>query len=519
MTTSMAPTTEDDPRARLVMPIPGSAFWGWAGPLLVTALGAFLRFNHLGTPRAIIFDETYYVPDALGILKFGTEHNYTSKQVHGALVRDKLLTQGDPHIFTKGGEFVAHPPFGKTFIAVGEWLFGLTPFGWRFASAVVGTLAILILARTARRMTRSTLLGCVAGLLLSLDGLELVMSRTALLDIFVMFWVLAAFSCLVVDRDEYRARLACELDPAAEPPVQWWRRVRWWRVGAGICLGLAVGSKWNGVWFIPVFGLMALFWDFGARRVAGLRGSDDAAVARDLAGLAGTFTVLPLAAYLVTWSGWFATGIGYDRFWAQQHGVNIPVVSPLISLFQYNKAMLAFNAGLRAYHPYASKPWTWMVLYRPVSYYWHCVPVVHGSCSGHTQEVLAIGTPALWWASIFAVLGCVGWWLARRDWRAGAVVAAVAAGWLPWFIFPDRTQFYFYSVAFVPYLVLGVTLCLGLLIGPLHAPIWRRTLGSGLAGAYTLAVLANFAYLYPILTAQTIPYSSWLSRMWFHTWI
>ena len=43
-------------------------------------------------------------------------------------------------------------------------------------------------------MTRSTLLGCVAGLLLALDGLEFVMSRTALLDIFVMFWVLAAFA-------------------------------------------------------------------------------------------------------------------------------------------------------------------------------------------------------------------------------------------------------------------------------------------------------------------------------------
>jgi dolichyl-phosphate-mannose-protein mannosyltransferase len=29
----------------------------------------------------------------------------------------------------------------------------------------------------------------------------------------------------------------------------------------------------------------------------------------------------------------------------------------------------------------------------------------------------------------------------------------------------------------------------------------------------------NFAYLYPILTAEIIPYSSWLSRMWFHRWI
>src|SRR5215831_81134 len=45
------------------------------------------------------------------------------------------------------GEYVVHPPLGKMLIAVGEWLFGLTPFGWRFAVAVAGSLAILMTER------------------------------------------------------------------------------------------------------------------------------------------------------------------------------------------------------------------------------------------------------------------------------------------------------------------------------------------------------------------------------------
>src|ERR1017187_2207188 len=188
-------------RARLVPPIPGSAFWGWAGPLLVTVLGTFLRFNRLSVPPSIVFDETYYVGDAYGILRHGAEINHVKNA-------DALLAHGGTNILASGGEFVVHPPLGKVAIAAGEWLFGLTPFGWRFAVAVVGSLAILMTARIARRMTRSTLLGCVAGLLMALDGLEFVMSRTALLDIFVMFWVLAAFGCLVIDRDRTRARLA-----------------------------------------------------------------------------------------------------------------------------------------------------------------------------------------------------------------------------------------------------------------------------------------------------------------------
>src|SRR6202046_799945 len=128
------------------------AFWGWAGPLLVTLFVAFLRFNRLGLPHAVVFDETYYVPDAYGILRHGVEIDHV-KNVNA------LLARGSTHILAgTRGEYVAHPPLGKIMIAAGEWLFGLTPFGWRSAVAVAGSLAILMTARITRRMTRSTLL-------------------------------------------------------------------------------------------------------------------------------------------------------------------------------------------------------------------------------------------------------------------------------------------------------------------------------------------------------------------------
>ena len=168
--------------AKLAPALPGNRFLGWLGPLLITALGTFLRFNRLSIPHAIVFDETYYVGDAYGILQHGVEINH----VHNA--NGLLRTGSSTHILATGPEFVVHPPLGKETIAVGEWLFGLTPFGWRLMVAILGSLAILMTARIARRMTRSNLLGCIAGLLLALDGLEFVMSRTALVDISVMFW-------------------------------------------------------------------------------------------------------------------------------------------------------------------------------------------------------------------------------------------------------------------------------------------------------------------------------------------
>jgi dolichyl-phosphate-mannose-protein mannosyltransferase len=539
-TAQPAAATTDPPSgllARMVPSMPGSTLWGWLGPLLVTAFGAFLRFNQLNVPDKVIFDETYYVPDALGILRYGVEHNYVS-------ARNSMLVRGNTHIFSSGGEFVVHPPAGKLFIAVGEWAFGVNSFGWRFASALIGSLAILLLARIARRMTRSTLLGCIAGLLMALDGLEFVMSRTALLDIFLMFWVLAAFGCLVVDRDVTRARLAAAVgvvtggagdlreDLASAGPGRaagsasrgtWWRRIPWWRVGAGVCIGLALASKWDAIWYLLGLAVLVIAWDVGARRAAGLP-NDVLGTVRRHRWLPAWFGLVPLAVYVITWSGWFFTSTGYDRQWAVQNGPHIPVISALASFAQYQKQMLQFHLGLTTHHPYQSQPWTWLVMSRPVAFFWQCpAGGTHGACaSSRAQEVLAIGTPLIWWASIATLLVCVAWWLTRRDWRAGALLLAVAVGWLPWFWFAlhdHRTEFYFYALEFEPFLILSVTLCLGLIIGSAQASAMRRTVGAAVVGAYLLGVLLNFAYLYPVLTAKIIPYASWLSHMWYHGWI
>ena len=45
--------------ARLMTPMPDDRLRGWIWPLIITAFAAFLRFNRLSVPNAIIFDETY----------------------------------------------------------------------------------------------------------------------------------------------------------------------------------------------------------------------------------------------------------------------------------------------------------------------------------------------------------------------------------------------------------------------------------------------------------------------------
>jgi dolichyl-phosphate-mannose-protein mannosyltransferase len=495
-------------RDRLVSPMAGG-WQGWVGPLLVTLFGTLLRFDRLSVPHGVVFDETYYVPDAYAILKHGVEINH----VHNS---DALLAHGGTHILLgTQAEYVAHPPLGKIMIAVGEWLFGLTPFGWRFAAALVGSLAILMTARIARRLTRSTWLGCVAGLLLALDGLEFVMSRTAILDIFLMFWILAAFGLIVLDRDRSRARLADALVRGIPANLGF----RWPLLAAGLCLGAACATKWDGVWYLPVFALLVLAWDYGARRTAGSDSPAKGVMRSDRLWAGIWFGLAPLAVYVVSWTGWFATSYGYDRNGAALNGGH--PAGTILAWLQYQKSILGFGLGLRTSHAYQSNPLGWPILARPISFYANCVPA--GTRCGQTprsteQEVLAIGTPLIWWVAAAAVLGCVAWWIWRRDWRVGAVLAAIAAGWLPWIWFywhDHRTEFFYYAVVFDPFLVIAIALVFDLIRQTFQA---RATLAA-LSGGYLLVVLANFIYIYPVLAARVLPYSAWLSRMWFNNWI
>ena len=257
-------------------------------------------------------------------------------------------------------------------------------------------------------------------------------------------------------------------------------------MGAGVCIGLALASKWDAIWYLLGLAGLVIAWDVGARRAAGLP-NDVLGTLRRHRWLPAWFGLVPLAVYVVTWSGWFFTSTGYDRQWAAQNGLHIPVISALASFAQYQKQMLQFHLGLTTHHPYQSQPWTWLVMSRPVAFFWQCpAGGTHGACaSSKAQEVLAIGTPLIWWASIATLLVCVAWWLTRRDWRAGALLLAVAVGWLPWFWFAlhdHRTEFFFYALEFEPFLILSITLCLGLIIGSARASAMRRTVGAAVVG-------------------------------------
>jgi dolichyl-phosphate-mannose-protein mannosyltransferase len=552
---------------------------GWLLTLVIAVLAGFTRFWALGFPpgnnvvpnNGYNFDEVYYATEAQELLRYGYEDN-------------------------RGYMFIVHPPLGKWLIGGGEWIQGqitgqhsseaylTNSMGWRIAPAFFGCLGVIMMTRIVRRMMRSNLFGFIGGLLMALEGMSLVLARTAILDIFLQTFVIAAFGALVIDRDKMRARLGQLVADGADltsgvPTLG----PRPWRLIAGVMLGLACAVKWTGLSFFVLLALMSLIWDRAALKSAGVRRPTRSWARRAVLPGLGSLFVVPIAAYLLTYLGWFTGENGWNRHWADNHsssthlkiwGVShlfdIPfnwgwLPGPIRSLGSYTLDAYRFHEQLDSGHAYASSPWSWLVLGRPVDFYYNGSGTSCGA-SNCSREVLLIGTPLMWWAFAPMLLWLAWHWVTTRDWRAAAVWVAFAAGWLVWFQDLKRTMFLFYMAPLMPFLIIGLTLALGTMLGPalprpstVTTPAWLHRPGvDGMANRLRLAperlyywlhlpldqsdpdqhraelrrrwgvagitfflalVIVDFAWMWPLFTGGLLTYNEWHLHMWLPSWV
>jgi len=420
----------------------------WAVALGFGALGLLLRLWNLGSPKGKIFDEIYYATNANSLLQNGVE------------------------LESKSGlaQFIVHPPIGKWLIAIGIKLFGYNEFGWRFSAAVIGSISIVLMYFTAKKLFNSQLLSFFSAALISMDGLHLVQSRVALLDIFLLFFIQIAVLALLHEK--------------------------YWI--SALALGLATSVKWSGLYVLIAVALLVLAKDYRKYRYLGFDRPITKVIKRNFLFRFLQFGIFPSVIYISTWFGWFFTKTGWDRSWSS---------NPFISLWHYHSEILNFHVNLSDSHPYSANPWSWLIQGRPTSFFYE----TPNNCGGAncSQEILALGTPLLWWAATLALLVTFGFWISKRESQAEILLVVVGASYLPWFAFQNRTMFSFYVIAFEPFLLL----CLVYLVSKI-AKYQRKIVIS-----ISAIVLINFIYFLPVFLGLTITYNSWHDRMWLPSWI
>lgn len=401
--------------------------------LLFTLAAAVFRLPQLGTPGEEVFDEVYHAKTALQYLN------------------------GEPPT-----EWV-HPPTAKLLIAVGIWLFGYRPWAWRLMPALAGIALAPVFYLLARRALATERAAVLATVLLLGDGVYLVQSRIAMTNIFAVLFQVA--SALFILRAALRPRLSA-------PDM----------LAAGVCVGLALSTRWTSLWAAGYLGLVLL----AVRRLRLIK-------PRELSLTLLAFVALPVAIYVLSYGPWMAQGHALKELPALQ------------------KAIWRYHADLRATHPYFSKWYTWPLLYRPTWYYF--------KQTGETiRGIVAIGNPALWWASVPVTLWALVTGARERDPRRLFSGLGFCALYLPWGISPRTLNYNHYLFEAIPYACLS--------LGALLDRAWDGRFSALARGYVALTVFLLFFFL-PFLIALPVPASWYFHDLgggvrpwtWFPKWV
>ena len=441
-----------------------------AGAALVT------RFWRLGYPAEPVFDEIQFV--------------------------------GQAFAFLRGEQFLdVHPNLPKLLIAGAIELLGHHPWVWRVSSAVLGTSLVLITFLLGREMFRSRLAAALSAMFVLCDGMFLIHSRLAMLEIFHVTFTSASYLLLF---QFLRTR-----DPAAAR-----RKILY----LGLISGAALASKL----VLPeiAFLLVSGFSIYGIiSRSPGIHVTDRRIIGTLVLLLSVSSAVYFLSFMPNYWLGWWGGA------W---------------SLFHYYHEVL-WNLGQMSLttNPFVSPWWSWPLMLR-APLYWH------GQADGEMTTVIwAGGNPILWWTSLCALVITI-----VREIRSPTVsrsflligyfsyIGALSVSRHPFFLYIYMTPLYLQYLMLAALLancwngrchwweqvLLLVSLSPGCLLGfgtmtgsfclvgiaAVYVILaWRFRVEAKFAGALVVAAaLAAFVFFLPVWLGQPLDPAAYNARIW-----
>jgi len=411
---------------------------GWT--VALTLLFLALVSVRLLIPSQPFFDEIHYLPAARTLLELSHPLNRE------------------------------HPPLGKEFIALGIAVFGDGPLGWRIAPALAGTVALFAAMRATWFATLRRFATITCGILLITGFGLFVISRIAMLDVFMLSLTLVGvWMCAGAVSENETAR---------------WR----FAVG-GAAFGLAVACKWNAapVALLPGLAFLVVRVRTAGRRfLTSHRGAPVGGMTLVEAAL--WLGLLPLAAYCAA----------YWPFLFYQKNAIAPG-----GLFELHVKMLELQEQVVKPHTYMSVWWQWVLNLRPIWFYYEVG-------DGAQRGVLMIGNPFTMLAGLPALAWCLwaGIRRGRRDALGVALLYLAAIGM--WVIAPKPVQFYYHYLLPSCFLLAALALALD----ALWNRGWRKT--ASLAIALSVAM---FAVFWPILTAAPLAaHDSFTWWTWLPSW-
>ncbi len=353
-----------------------------------------------------------------------------------------------------------HPPLAKLIQASSIKIVGDKPLGWRLPSAIFGT-GIVALTFIVAYLMFGPAAAVFSSLIISLENLNLVMSRITMNDVFVTFFVLGSFGLGYLYEKTNKFK---------------------YLVLTSIFLGLAASSKWSG--FYAIFGVGFYIVFNKLRR-------------KDFDFKLILLIVLPVLIYLLS----------YGQFWLQGHSVK--------DFVDLNKQIWWYQNRRDLEHSYGTTPLycvpkgldgpkklcPWILDARGVYFSYE----QYGQKAGF---IYALGNPLIFWGGILAVSYVIGKYLEQRRKEYFLILVGYFIFWLPW-IFSPRILFLHHYLPSLPFL----SISLGYVLSRIYKTRFKL-----LVWVFILAFAVAFFYLYPISTGYPINVNSIDRFMLLGTW-
>ncbi len=440
-----------------------------AVPAALVVGTAATRLPHLATPRAFVFDEIYYAPDAASLLRFGVE---------------------------QGG--VVHPPGGKWAIAAGLRIFGFTPFGWRISAVVAGCAVVLLTYIAARQLVRGHLLPALAGAAVALDGVSFTTGLVAMLDVFLTVCTTAAIACTLI---------------AMKHPENV-RRARWCRWGAAVSLGLGLTVKWSAAYLLLAV-VVAFLWIVAKQP---RRAHHGAAVVATVA----TLTIVPVAIYGLAYVPWI---VNADHTYQHltdcrlQQDCSLSLVNRVRQFFEDQNRVLEFQrTSKQENNSNAAPAWQWVNQSHPTTMFKkECnedlarAPndlsdrACDGAGSGKVMQIVTVANPVVWFTALGAGLVLLVLAIKRRDAVLAFLLMAGVYQWVFWAV-NSRHSYSFYMATLIPPFALWIVRA--------FSERWLRLV----APVFAVLLVVSFAFYYPIWAGRPLTPDQARARQYWLAW-
>ncbi|MDR3209882.1 MAG: phospholipid carrier-dependent glycosyltransferase [Oscillospiraceae bacterium] len=428
---------------------------------------------------ALLFDETDVIPDAPSYMN----SMYFDEIYHGRTAYETLR-----HIYPYE---TVHPPLGKTIIALGVELFGMTPFGWRVMGTLFGVLMLAALYVLLKNMFGKTSVAVCGTLLLGFDFMHFTQTRIATVDTYGVFFIILSYLFMYrFIAQEHSRQLRKAMRPLAL---------------SGLFFGLGAASKW--IMLYAAMGLAALYilrlvTDYSYYYETSAKPGE---YSRRLLATLGFsvlfFIVVPGIIYVLAYIP-FGVGRGMSvrggMLWDKGYYKLI---------YDVNAGMFNYHKNLVAEHPYSSTWAQWLVDARPILYYRDT-----SMGGGLKSAFAAFGNPIVWWGGLVAMLTMLYLAIFERDRRALVILIGYFAQLAPW-LFITRVVFVYHYFPSVIFLILAICHTFDTVLerAYFHAKRWVY--------GYTAAAGVLFALFYPSISGLAVPetYTRYVLR-WFNSW-